>query len=104
MKSPGKLVAASAPIHADAPSQFAAMTVMASLRLLRRLDGLQLDVFEFRHVYAPLVQLVTTGRDQSGVQARECARWSVQVRACCRVDLLELHDFEPLVVVFEADD
>jgi hypothetical protein len=46
---------------------------MASLRLLRRLGGLQLDVFEFRHVNAPLIQLVTTGRDQSGVKPRECA-------------------------------
>ena len=37
MKSPGKLVAASAPIHADAPSQIAATMVMAPLRVLRRL-------------------------------------------------------------------
>src|ERR1017187_7142740 len=34
--SPCDLVAASAPIHADAPSPILAATVMASLRLLRR--------------------------------------------------------------------
>src|ERR1019366_2933065 len=102
--SPCDLVAASAPLHADAPSLIAATTVTASLRLLRRHCCLQLDVFEFRLGNSPLVQLVTTGRDQSGVQPRECARWSVQVRACCRIHPLELHDFKTLVVVFEADD
>src|ERR1035438_1347291 len=85
-------------------SQIAATTVMASLRLLRRHGGLQRDVHLVSYVNAPLIQLVTTGRDQSAVQPRECARRSVEVRSCCRVHLLELHDFEPLVVVFEADD
>src|ERR1017187_3145761 len=38
--SPCDLVAASGPIHADAPSQIAAPTVVATLRVLRTLGGL----------------------------------------------------------------
>src|ERR1017187_1554642 len=42
--------------------------------------------------------------EQRGVQSRECPQRSVQVGAGFRVYSLELHSFEPVVVVFKADD